>query len=435
MTRILAIAGTRPEAIKMAPIVEQLQKSNADFGFVWSGQHYHYDMSRVFFDQLGLPEPDENLDIRSGTDSEQTAKAMVKLKRSIDRFRPSVIISQGDTNTVAAAAMTSVKSLVPFAHVEAGLRSWNMAMPEEINRRIADSIASLHFAPTRLAALNLVFEGVPARGLHLTGNTIVDIVYKHLEKAKEVGKSLIDELNFANEKYLLVTLHRAENTDNLARLRSILFALRKLANEFDVAFPVHPRTERRMSRLGLRNPLRGIAQLTPLSYWGFLGLLMNASLVLTDSGGVQEEACILRVPAVTLRYDTERPETLLYGNVLAGTEPETIVDLAHKQLALGKSARKYSLENPFGDGHAGERIVNLLRESVEKGLKIEGLDMRKAPIAGYRLQKYTQATPEEHTERLAWFDESGLPHLTAEASDRRVDWFIRRREPYGATSQ
>jgi len=427
MTNLLLVAGTRPEAIKMAPILQQLQESKVGFTFVWTGQHYDYEMNRTFFEQLNLPEPDYNLDVRSGTHAQQTAKAMVRLEKILGKSEPSIVVSEGDTNAVAAAAMTSVKCSIPFAHVEAGLRSWNAAMPEEINRRIADSIASLHFAPTKLAALNLLFEGAPRRGLHFTGNTIVDIVQKHKAAAKEIGERITTELNLEKGNYLLVTLHRAENTDNATRLRNILTSLKKLANEFDVVFPAHPRTKRRISRFGLKSLLKRIVWLKPLAYQKFLGLLMNSSVVLTDSGGLQEEACILRVPTVTLRYTTERPETLLYGNVLAGADTQTIVKLVHRQLELAERIKETRLPNLFGDGRAGERIANLLKESVEQGLKISEPDMRRTPFVTYRLFGRHEMTGEKVAERLVGFDRSGSPGLTDKL---RTRWLARIKRSY-----
>jgi len=430
MTELLIVAGTRPEAIKMAPVIDQLQKLRVDFRLVWSGQHYDHEMSRAFFEQLDLPKPDDNLNIGSGTNAEVTAGAMVALEKIIRRYEPCMVISEGDTNTVAAAAMTSANYSIPFAHVEAGLRSWNMLMPEETNRKIADSIASLHFAPTRLAALNLLFEGVSTKGLHVTGNTIVDIVHKHAGTATNIGGSLLAELNLERNKYLLATVHRAENTDAPARLRSILIAINKLAGEFDVVFPMHPRTGERIARLGLGSMLEGVVRLKPLGYWEFLGLLMNCSLVLTDSGGVQEEACVLRIPTVTLRYNTERPETLMHGNVLAGAETQSIVECVQQQIESAAKIRKSYLRNPFGDGHAGEKIANFVKESIEEGLAIEEPDLRRSPFMTYGLSDHRQMTWENNVEGLVGFDDSGLPYLPSEVEDLSVRWLLRIRRSY-----
>jgi len=425
MANLLLVAGTRPEAIKMAPIIEQLRRLQLDFTFVWNGQHYDYKMSKIFFEQLDLPEPDDNLDVKSGSHAQQTAESMVKLEKTIRQYMPSIVVSEGDTNSVAAAAMTSVKCLVPFAHVEAGLRSWNPAMPEEINRKIADSVASLHFAPTKPSMLNLLFEGVSRERLHLTGNTIVDVVRKHRDAARELGERIMNELNLEREKYLLATIHRAENTDDPSKLKSILAALRKLAREFTVVFPVHPRTKERIAQTGLEHPLEGIIGLEPLGYQEFLGLLMNCLVVLTDSGGVQEEACTVKVPTVTLRYNTERPETIPHGNILAGAETGTIVDAVHEQIDRADKIRKSSLENPFGDGRAGEKIAILLKKYLEEGLEIVEPDLRGTPLVSYRLLQSKHMSKEQCAQALLAFDRSGLPCLTTEIRNQKARWIVR----------
>jgi UDP-N-acetylglucosamine 2-epimerase (non-hydrolysing) len=418
MTRLLLVAGTRPEAIKMAPVIEHLQKLNVNFMFVWSGQHYDYEMSRAFFDQLGLPDPDYDLNVRSGSHSDQTARAIVKLEKIIRRHRPSLVVSEGDTNTVAAAALVSVKSCVPFAHVEAGLRSWNMMMPEEINRKIADSVSSLHFAPTKLAALNLLFEGISPKGLHLTGNTIVDIVDKHKDTARQVGEELLARLSLEKQRYLLVTVHRAENTDNPSRMRNIARALGELSKEFRVVFPVHPRTRLRIAKLGLQRLRRGVTRLKPVGYWEFLGLLMNCLAVITDSGGVTEEACTLKIPCVTLRYNTERPETLMRGNVLAGDRTRTILSLVRSQTQRSTEISSDSSANPLGDGNAGQRIAVALKKSIEANLKIVEPDLRKTPFVTYRLLRARQAPQLRNHESLVAFDKFGLSHVSRDVKYR-----------------
>jgi len=429
MKPLLITAGTRPEAIKMAPVIKEFQKQNIEFIFVWSGQHYDYQMSKIFFEQLELPEPDENLDIRSGTHAEQTAKAMLKLEKTIQKHKPSIVVSEGDTNTVAATAIASAKCLVPFAHVEAGLRSWNMIMPEEINRKIADTIATLHFAPTKLAALNLLFEGTSPKGLHITGNTIVDVIYKHKNVAKKVGEQLLNELNLEKEKYLLVTIHRAENVDNLERLKNILTALNKLSEEFKLVFPIHPRTEKKIIHLGLNHLTEKIILLKPLSYFEFIGLLMNCATVLTDSGGVQEEAFTLKIPTVTIRYNTERPETLIHRiNVLAGAETQKIIELTRKQLENLSKIKKVQINNPLGDGHAGKRIAEILKQAVENRLEIKEPDLRKTPIVKYRLTNHQLIEDFDQVEILVEFDETGTPIIPNIQGLKNIRVLIRSRE-------
>jgi len=429
MRPLLIAAGTRPEAIKIAPIIEELQKRNVEFVFAWSGQHYDYEMSKVFFEQLELPKPDENLDIRSGTHAEQTAKAMIILEKVIRKRKPSIVVSEGDTNTVAATAIASAKCLVPFAHVEAGIRSWNMTMPEEINRKIADTIATLHFAPTKLAALNLLLEGTSPKGLHITGNTIVDVIYKHKNVAKKVGERLLNELNLEKEKYLLVTIHRAENVENPERLKNILTALNKLSEEFKLVFPIHPRTKKKIIQLGLNRLMEKITQLKPLSYFEFIGLLMNCAVILTDSGGVQEEAFTLKIPTVTIRYNTERPETLIHGiNMLAGAETQKIIELTYRQIENLSKIKKIQINNPLGDGHAGKRIAEILKQAIENRLEIKEPDLRKTPIIKYRLINHQLIEDFDQAEILVEFDKTGTPIIPNIQGSKNTRVLIRIRE-------
>lgn len=404
---ILIVAGTRPEAIKLAPVLWNLRRE--EYVFVWSGQHYDYEMSRIFFEQLGLPEPDVDLDVRSGTHAEQTAKIMMGLEKAIEKYKPAVVVAEGDTNTVVAAALTAVKKFVPFAHVEAGLRSWDRTMPEEINRIVADAVAELHFAPTELAAINLMHEGVPIRKIHITGNTVVDVVYRYLEEAKKWGRRLMDELRLEPQTYILVTIHRQENTDNAERLWNITKAIAELAKKYPVVFPIHPRTANKMKEQGLLQNLSApnIHLLKPLGYFQFLGLLADALVVLTDSGGVQEEACTLRIPTITLRYNTERPETVLVGiNKVVGVEWQRVVEetlsAVEKRDELVKRAS--ALSNPLGDGKAGERIAAILKRAVEEGIKVPSSDTREKPAITYAVTEAPQPTDEV----VAMYDERGL---------------------------
>ena len=375
---LLIVAGTRPEVIKLAPVLKWLERLDLEYVFVWSGQHYDYELSRIFFEQLGIPDPDEDLDVRSGTHAEQTAKMMVGLEKVIEKYSPSVVVAEGDTNTVVASSLTALKCLVPFAHVEAGLRSWNMCMPEEVNRKVADAIASLHFAPTELAAMNLLFEGVPSRSVHVTGNTIVDMVNEYESLARKRGEELLSELGLEKYGYFLTTVHRAENTDNPQRLANIVMALRELSQHHDVLFPIHPRTEKRLIDLGLMGHLKNVKVVEPMGYLEFLGVLAHARVVLTDSGGVQEEAFTLKVPTVVLRYNTERPETTMFRiSVLAGADRDRIVKLALLQAERAEEVRGLNFKNPLGDGLAGKRIAQILKEAVEGGLAIEEPDLRE----------------------------------------------------------
>lgn len=408
MSNILIVAGTRPEIIKLAPVMEHLEKLGADFKLVWSGQHYDYEMSRIFFEELGTPEPAYNLEVGSGSHAKQTSKIMVRLEKVLVEERPKVVIAEGDTNTVVASALTSVKMKIPFGHVEAGLRSWDRTMPEEINRIIADSISTLYFAPTRLAVINLVHEGVPLEKIYLTGNTIVDVVLKYKDKALKMGIETLRKLGLKKENYLLVTVHRAENTDNPSRLKNIFNALLELSEYYPVVLPLHPRTRKRLKDLNMLSKVAEKLIISkPIGYFQFLGLLAYCKVVLTDSGGVQEEALTLHVPTITLRYNTERPETVKVGlNRLVGAEKKLILEATLKVVEERKEIvrRVSEIPNPLGDGRAGERIAKILSDFSGK---IKETDTRTDPYIVYRIS--SKRTP--GTELIAFYNEKGVPVL------------------------
>lgn len=412
MNPIMVVAGTRPELIKLAPVIEGLERLKADYLFVWSGQHYDYELSTMFFEQLRMPGADHYLHVGSGSHSEQTARTMLGLEKLIKKRSPAIVVAEGDTNTVVAASLVASKCLVPFAHVEAGLRSWNMTMPEETNRKVADAIATMHFAPTKLAMTNLLLEGVSEDRIHLTGNTIVDVVYKHVTHAKESVKDFLSDLKLKTNDFILVTAHRAENTDNPHRLRNIAMALEELSKHYDVVFPIHPRTKRYVAKLGLARYLRSVKSTQPLGYLEFLGILACCRAVLTDSGGVQEEAFTLKVPAVTMRYNTERPETTMFGlNKLAGADAKSIVALTLEQADHTKKAKAGKIANVLGDGRAGERIAGLLNQAAKKGIKINEPDNRHAPMVSYALLDRDKALDCNH-DPIIGFANTGEPDLS-----------------------
>ncbi|MEM3941808.1 MAG: UDP-N-acetylglucosamine 2-epimerase (non-hydrolyzing) [Candidatus Bathyarchaeia archaeon] len=417
MKPVMVVAGTRPEVIKLAPVLRGLNEAGVDYVLVWSGQHYDYLLSQVFFEEFGLDGADVDLGVGSGSHAQQTGQIMAGLEGLIGERKPALVVAEGDTNTVLAAALTAAKCHVPFAHVEAGLRSWNMLMPEEVNRRVADAVASLHFAPTEWAALNLLFEGVSSRSVHVTGNTIVDAVKQFTPRVEELSEKVLGAYGLERGRYLLVTLHRAENTDNAERLRGVVEALTELAAHFRVVFPAHPRTRKMLAGLGLLGRLENAVMLMePLGYFEFLALLANCLVVLTDSGGVQEEAFTLKVPTVTLRYNTERPETTMYGvNVLAGAEAYRIVECTLRQAERAGEIRRLSFENPFGDGEAGRRIAKLLKEAVESGLAVVEPDLRETPIVGYRLLEADAISNPWIFDLLAGFSHNGEPCLPSKA--------------------
>jgi len=357
--RVAVVLGTRPEIIKMAPVVRVLEREGLDYFILHTGQHYSYNMDRVFFEQLKLPEAKYNLDVGSGSHAEQTGKMLIGIEYVLNRERPDVVLVQGDTNTTLAGALAAVKLGMKVGHVEAGLRSYDRRMPEEVNRRMADHCSDILFAPTEKSRGILIKEGIPEDRIFVTGNTIVDAVLQNL-KLSEGNNRVFKELGVDEGGYFLATVHRQENVDDEKRFRGILKGLRKVREEFGfpVLYSVHPRAKKRIHAFKIE--VSGVRLIEPLDYLSFLRLESGAKLVLTDSGGIQEETCILGVPCVTLRYNTERPETLEVGsNVLAGTEPEEIVKKVEYMLNRPKG-----WPNPFGDGRAGERIVRIVRDEV-----------------------------------------------------------------------
>jgi len=391
--KISITIGTRPEIIKMSPVIRECGKRGLDFFILHTGQHYSYNMDKVFFEQLELPEAKYNLDVGSGSHGEQTSKMLIGIEKILIKEKPDIVLVEGDTNTVLASALAASKLHIKVGHVEAGLRSYDRNMPEEINRVLTDHCGDYLFAPTETARRILLGEGIPATKIFVTGNTIVDAVYQNLSIRGDRVNPLND-LELVPREYFLVTAHRQENVDVKERFEGIIKGLELIANEFGlpVIYPIHPRARKMMNHFGLK--ANGIELIEPFDYLSFLQLESKAKLVLTDSGGVQEESCILNVPCVTLRDNTERPETLEVGsNVLAGTNAESILsktkemmnrqtlrkfDQDASQQTLKKSLiKKASLnwENPFGDGNTGKWIVEILKQTYE-GFNIRGNDLR-----------------------------------------------------------
>ncbi|RLF88026.1 UDP-N-acetylglucosamine 2-epimerase (non-hydrolyzing) [Thermococci archaeon] len=362
------IFGTRPEIIKLSPVIRAFLNKGIQPMLIHTGQHYDYEMSQIFLEELELPEIDYHLEVGSGTQAEQTGFAMIKIEKVLINERPDVSIVQGDTNTVLAGALASVKLLIPVAHVEAGLRSHDRTMPEEINRILADHASEVLFAPTLEAKENLEREGI-RRHVYVVGNTIVDAVLQNSEIAEKKSK-ILSELDLSPKEYILVTAHRKENVDNRDRLTKLVDIL--LSLPLTTVYPVHPRAEKKLKEFGLWEKLEEAGHIIltkPLGYLDFLKLEKNAKVIMTDSGGIQEEAIILGVPCLTLRYNTERPETVKAGgNILVGVEKELALMYVRKLLEDEKFYQKMaSARNPFGDGKAGERIVNILLALWEEG--------------------------------------------------------------------
>lgn len=357
--RVGIVLGTRPEIIKMSPVIRELERRGIDHFVLHTGQHYSYNMDGVFFEVLRLKQPKYNLGVGSGTHGEETGKMLIGIEKVLAGERPNAVLVEGDTNTVLAGALASVKMGIKVGHVEAGLRSGDMSMPEEVNRIVADHISDYLFAPTRVSASNLIREGIAPKKVSVTGNTIVDAV----QQALSLAESLSPKAPVLAERYCLATIHRQENADNPSRLRRIVDGLSMISEEFDteVVYPVHPRTRKRLDDFGIKLGGR-IRAIDPVDYLTFLLLEKGADLILTDSGGVQEEACVLGVPCVTLRENTERPETLEVGsNVLAGTDPSRMLECARSMIG-----KRGGWANPYGDGRSAVRIINILESELAR---------------------------------------------------------------------
>ena len=363
--RVCIVVGTRPEIIKMSPIIRECRERGLDYYLVHTNQHYSYNMDRIFFEQLQLPEPDYNLEIGSGSHGLQTGKMLIELEKTLIGETQNVVLVEGDTNTVLAGALAASKCHIEVGHVEAGLRSFDRSMPEEINRLIADHIANYLFAPTTVSRSNMYSEGISENNIYVVGNTICDATMFNLNIA-EGQSDILDQLELQTGGYFLLTLHRQENVDDEARLGKIITSLLEIADKYQIPilYPVHPRADKMIKHFGLGARLKddeNIRLIEPVGYLDFLVLEKNAQLILTDSGGVQEEACILNVPCVTLRYNTERPETVEVGkNVVVGVESEGVVAGVKEMLE-----RELGGENPFGDGNTGKKIVDILVASLD----------------------------------------------------------------------
>jgi UDP-N-acetylglucosamine 2-epimerase (non-hydrolysing) len=355
--RIAVILGTRPEIVKCSPIIRELEKQNEDYFILHTGQHYSYNMDRVFFEQLNLPEAKYNLDVGSGTHGKQTSKMLEKIEQVLLIQSPDVVLVQGDTNTVLAGALAAVKMGIKVGHIEAGLRSYDRGMPEETNRVIADHCSDYLFAPTPKSKEILIQEGISEKTIFVVGNTVVDALHQNMKIAQS-KTNILKQLGFREKEYFLATVHRQENVDDNKKFDRIIKGLRSVQKHFamPLVYPIHPRAKKQLEQFNLDS--KEIMLVDPLDYLSFLQLESKAKLVLTDSGGVQEETCVLGVPCVTLRENTERPETLEVGaNVLAGSDPDRILDASIQSLSFSKN-----WVNPFGDGTAGKKIFNILLE-------------------------------------------------------------------------
>lgn len=347
----MTVIGARPQFIKAAVLSKELDSRACEECLVHTGQHYDYEMSKIFFDQLHIKNPDYSLEVGSGSHASQTGEVMKRLEPVILHEAPAIVLVYGDTNTTLAGALTAAKLRVPIGHVEAGVRSFNRSMPEEINRIVADHVAEFHFAPTRTAAIQLEKEGITEK-VHVVGDLMVDLA---LETALSLPArpAVLQRFELNPQQFGVMTVHRASNTDVVENFSSIIQGIRGL--EFPVVFPIHPRTASLALQFKVGRPGDNIIPCSPLSYVDMIALQKFARTVLTDSGGMQKEAFVLQVPCVTLREETEWPETLESGwNALAGTDPDRIY-------RLGNRATPTVVSTPyFGDGHTARHIADVV---------------------------------------------------------------------------
>ena len=346
--------------MKVAPVIKALGKKNGvQQILVHTGQHYDINMSGIFFQQLGIPEPDINLEVGSGSHAVQTAQIMTRMEAVLLEAKPDLVLVPGDVNSTVAAALVCAKLLIPVGHVEAGLRSFDRTMPEEINRLLTDQIADFLFTPSADGDKNLIHEGIPKEKIHLVGNVMIDTLVRLLPMAEAKWPKLSAELNVAEKQYGLATLHRPSNVDDPVVLSNILRALGEISENLPIIFPIHPRTRARIGEAGLKSTTNSRLRLTdPVGYLDFLCLQQRAKLVITDSGGIQEETTFLGVPCLTVRENTERPVTVEIGtNILVGQDMERLRSEVEKILADGQ---KRGGIPPLWDGKAGERIAAIV---------------------------------------------------------------------------
>src|SRR5712691_7741328 len=365
MLKVINVAGARPNFMKVAPIVAAMKLRHAEFQpvLVHTGQHYDAMMSDAFFRDLDIPEPNVYLGVGSGTHAAQTAAIMQAFEPVIVKERPDWVIVVGDVNSTIACALVCAKLGVKVAHVEAGLRSRDRTMPEEINRVLTDQIADLLFTPSSDADQNLLAEGIPPERIRMVGNIMIDSLLGNLERAKQ--STVRADLGLQGKDYAVLTLHRPSNVDEVASFSRILDALEEIATRLPIIFPAHPRTRKMIAELGLIERIErpnGLLAIDPVGYLDFLQLLSGARLVFTDSGGIQEETTVLGIPCITLRENTERPITVEMGtNTITGTDPAKIVAAATHALE-DQSKQASPRVPPLWDGHTADRILDALIE-------------------------------------------------------------------------
>lgn len=355
---IAVLVGTRPELIKVAPVLRKLKEQKIPHIFIHSNQHYSKEMDEKIINDLRLSKPDYNLNVGSASHAIQTGKVMEGVEKICLEIKPKILLVHGDTNTTLAGALAAKKLHIAVGHIEAGLRSFDYKMPEEINRILVDRVSDILFAPTDIAKKNLNNEGINDKQIIVTGNTVVDALHSHIELAEK--SNILKTLEINKNEYILVTAHRAENVDDVRQLKKLFNLLEYVSKKLNrrIIFPVHPRTKKNITKFKI-NTHNSILFIDPVGYIDMLSLLKNAYLIMTDSGGIQEEAYILKKPLMTLRNSTERPETLT-ANFIIDT------DINKFDKAWGEFENKnVSWNNNFGDGNASTTIVNSLKDFIQ----------------------------------------------------------------------
>jgi UDP-N-acetylglucosamine 2-epimerase (non-hydrolysing) len=358
---VTVVAGARPNFMKIAPIIRAIEiekriGNRIDYRLVHTGQHYDKKMSGDFFEQLGIPDPHVNLECGGGSQAEQTAAIMVKFEKELLEHKPNIVLVVGDVTSTMACTIAAKKLNIDVAHVEAGIRSGDMTMPEEVNRIVTDSITDHFFTTSEIANVNLRKIGVSNNKVHFVGNTMIDSLLNNMNRL--IRPSIFDHYELEEKKYFLVTLHRPSNVDCPQQLKALLETILSESKNTKIIFPVHPRTRKTLESLDFKHD--NLIQLDPLSYLEFIYLVKHARGVITDSGGITEETTVLGVPCMTLRNSTERPETVSMGtNVLIGTDPENLI--GHLRKLMNGVWKKGSIP-PLWDGKTGERIVAKLQE-------------------------------------------------------------------------
>ncbi|MBD3213852.1 MAG: UDP-N-acetylglucosamine 2-epimerase (non-hydrolyzing) [Candidatus Lokiarchaeota archaeon] len=357
---IYLVAGARPNFMKIAPLIKEFEKQDIQYKLVHTGQHYDYEMSKIFFDDLGIPEPDFYLGVGSASHAVQTAKIMIEFEKILLENTPDLVIVVGDVNSTIACALVAKKLFVNVAHVEAGLRSFDRRMPEEINRILTDQISDLLFITEKSAVANLMNEGIESDKIHFVGNVMIDTLVSNLEKTHNLD--IPKKFEIKPKKYALVTIHRPSNVDKKRDLRNIIEILNTIQKKIKIIFPIHPRTSESLKKHNLFEQLvqENLILTEPIGYLQFLNLMKNTKMILTDSGGIQEEASFLKIPIITLRENTERPITVDKGtNVLVGTDKKKIERIVDQILSAsfkkGQDIEKW-------DGKTSQRIVEIVKD-------------------------------------------------------------------------